>query len=67
MAKIEPLAVSETTAARMLDMKLSEFRALRAAGSLPAPKSLCGIERYDVAELRSLLRGEPYDGGAMQW
>jgi hypothetical protein len=67
MAKIEPLFVSETTAARMLELKVSEFRALRAAGTLPPPRALCGIERYDVDELRRVIRGEDVGGGAMEW
>lgn len=59
--------VSEFTAARMLELTTSEFRAMRDAGTLPPPRSLCGIERYDVDEIRRVIRGEEVNTGAMQW
>ncbi len=65
--KHDPLFVSEVTAARMLDMDVPAFRALRAAGVLPAPRAIGPHERYDVAELRSVIRGDAAAGGAMQW
>jgi hypothetical protein len=34
---------------------------------LPPPRSLCGIERYDVDQLRRVIRGEDVGGGAMEW
>ena len=65
--KHEPLFVSEVTAARMLELPVAEFRNLRAAGVVPLPRRIGPHERYDVAELRSMIRGEAVAGGAMQW
>jgi hypothetical protein len=65
--KVAPMFVSEVTAAGLLDMKLAEFRALASAGTLPAPRVLGGLSRYDVEELRRVMRGEAIGGGPMSW
>ena len=53
-----PLFASERTAARLLDMKPKQFRELVDRGALPPPvKVMAGIERWDVEDLRAVLRG----------
>lgn len=64
--KNEPIFASEASAARLLDMKPTELRAQVAAGNLPPPKQIGPLERFDVDELRRVIRGEPM-GGPMQW
>lgn len=53
--QVQPLFVRDTTAARMLDMKPCEFRQLVDAGALPGPVR---YERWDVDQIRSIMRGE---------
>lgn len=55
------------TAARLLDMRPTEFRALVERGHLPPPVSIGGTERFDVAELRAVIRGHKVGGGGMSW
>ncbi len=49
-----PLFASERTAARLLDMKPTEFRRLVDDGALPGPTS---FDRWDVSELTAIMRG----------
>ncbi|SFQ66525.1 hypothetical protein SAMN05421853_11767 [Roseivivax halotolerans] len=56
----------EDTAARLLDMKPTEFRGLVEGGHLPAGREIAGIRRWDVEELRKIFRGEMADGG-FEW
>ena len=65
--KTEPLFASEASTAKLLDMKPAELRAQVAAGHLPPPKKIGLLERFDVDELRRVIRGEVAGGGAMQW
>jgi predicted DNA-binding transcriptional regulator AlpA len=59
---------SESTAAKLLDMKPREFRELVEAGHLPRPREIGGLKRWDVPELRRILSGEAADGmGDVQW
>ncbi|WP_353142641.1 hypothetical protein [Paracoccus sp. (in: a-proteobacteria)] len=53
-AQIQPLFVSERTAAKLLDMKPSEFMSLVNAGALPRAVR---HNRWDVAELQAIMRG----------
>lgn len=53
-----PLAVRDTTAAKMLDMTPAEFRALVDAGALPGPESIGGHKRWRVDQLRAILSGD---------
>ncbi|MDO8983799.1 hypothetical protein [Cypionkella sp.] len=66
MRKAEPIFASEASAAKLLDMKPAELRAQVEAGNLPPPKQIGPFERFDVDELRRVIRGEAM-GGAMQW
>ncbi len=67
MSPIEPMFAGEATAARLLDMKPKEFADLVARGFLPAPRDIGGLKRYDVDELRRVLRGDKIGAGAMTW
>ena len=68
MTKHAPLFASETTAARLLDMKLAEFRALVEGGHLPRARDIAGLKRWDVAELQKVINGETVEGlGDVQW
>ena len=50
------LAAKERTAARLLDMDVAEFRRLVSAGALPGPAR---FDRWEVEELRRIMRGDP--------
>lgn len=53
------LYASEQSAARLLDMRPAEFRALVDAGALPPPLKIAGqIERWRVADLDAILSGQ---------
>lgn len=59
MGRMEPLAVGEKNAARLLDMSLPDFLALVKIGSLPPPiKINGGPERWRVDDLRAILSGD---------
>ena len=58
MPSLAPIFASETNAARLLDLKPAEFRSLVDGGHLPRPKGLGGFERWDVEELRRIIRGD---------
>ena len=59
MAFSAPIFANETSAARLLDMKPAEFRALVEAGHLPKGKEIApGFVRWDTEELRKLAKGE---------
>lgn len=66
--QLDPMFASEATAARLLDMKPARFRELVEAGHLPPPFLVGGDRRFDVAELRRVIRGELIGGaGDMTW
>lgn len=52
------LAVTDRTAAAMLDMSRDRFRALVSQGALPKPTRIGPEERWPVDTLRAILRGE---------
>lgn len=63
-----PILASETNAAKLLDMKPSEFRALVEAGHLPKGKEIApGYVRWDVDTLRYIGSGQAIEGGGIQW
>jgi hypothetical protein len=65
---VVPLLASETRAAKLLDLSVSDFRALVEGGHLPRAKDLAGFKRWDVEELRRIARGEAVEGlGDVQW
>lgn len=65
--KADPLFASERTAARLLDMPPAAFRDLVDKGHLPPPRRIGAVERFDVAELQAVIRGDKIGGGEMQW
>ncbi|MCU0903466.1 MAG: hypothetical protein MUE83_06275 [Tabrizicola sp.] len=64
-----PLFANEATAAKLLDMKPGEFRALVEAGHLPRPREIApGVPRWPVDDLRRIVSGEASEGmGGVQW
>lgn len=56
--EVQPIAVRDTTAARMLDMSAPKFRELVQHGALPPPVRLAdGIERWRYDDLMAILNG----------
>lgn len=53
----QPLAVRDTTAARMLDMPAPEFRRLVSEGALPPPCEIGGHKRWRVDQITAILSG----------
>lgn len=58
MGKHQPLAVRATTAAAMLDMPPAEFRRLVERGALPPPVRIGEHERWHVAQIEAIIRGD---------
>ncbi|ARE38320.1 hypothetical protein RGUI_0179 [Rhodovulum sp. P5] len=58
MAAPYPIFVKETTAARLMDMKSAEFRALVERGHLPRPIEIGGFRRWRVEELLAIADGK---------
>jgi len=58
VATANQILARESTAAKMLDMPLNEFRKLVAAGSLPRPVKIGGtLERWSVKQLEAISSG----------
>lgn len=69
MAKVDPIMVSEATAAKMLELSPQMFRDLTRTGVLPKGREIVpGLMRWDVELLRSIARGERVEGmGDVDW
>lgn len=69
MADLQPIMVSEGTAAKLLDLTRTEFKRLVEGGALPGGREIApGFLRWDVQELRRIARGEAIDGmGDVDW
>jgi len=67
MGRIAPIAVAERTAAKMMDMKPSDFRRLVQCGSLPSPVRISGLERWRVSDLESVLNGNAMNEDEFTW
>ncbi len=52
-----PILVSEKSAARLMDMKPSEFRGLVDAGVLPGSTDFGGLDRWRYADLDAVATG----------
>ena len=64
---IRPIFASETTAARLLDMKPAEFRSLVEAGHLPPPDEIApGVKRWKTDMLDKIASGAAINEG-MVW
>lgn len=56
--RVQPIAVSDKTAAQMLDMPAARFRELVDHGAMPKPITLGnGIERWRYADLEAIVEG----------
>lgn len=55
--KHAPLAVKAQTAAAMLDLSAADFLKLVERGALPPPVRIGGHDRWHVAQLEAILRG----------
>lgn len=64
-----PLFVSETSAARLLDLKTGQFRELVKAGHLPRGREIApGLVRWPVDDLSRIATGDAAEGmGDVQW
>lgn len=69
MTNLAPIFASEASAARLLDMKPAEFRALVEAGHLPRGREIApGVVRWSSDDLRRIASGEAIDGmGDVRW
>jgi hypothetical protein len=66
MASVAPILASEPTAAKLLDLKVNEFRALVKGGVLPKGREIApGLVRWPVDDLRRIASGEA--GGGYEW
>ena len=58
-----PILAGETNAARLLDMKLEQFRELVGAGHLPRGREIApGVVRWPVDDLLRIASGRAVDG-----
>ena len=69
MAQLAPIFATEASAARLLDMKPAEFRALVEAGHLPRGREIApGVVRWSADDLRRIASGDAVDGmGDVRW
>lgn len=69
MLSAAPILASETSAAKLLDLKPDEFRRLVEAGHLPRPREIApGLVRWSVDDLRRIVNGEAIEGmGDVAW
>lgn len=66
MATVQPILASEASAARLLDLRLKEFRALVSEGVLPRGREIApGLVRWPVDDLRRIATGEA--SGGYEW
>ena len=62
-----PIFANERSAARLLDMKPTQFTRLVEDGHLPKPREIAGLKRWDIEELRRIIRGDVATQEAMEW
>jgi hypothetical protein len=55
---MQPRGLRRAEAARYLGISPSHFDKQRAAGAIPAPRQMLGVELYDRLELDSLFDGK---------
>lgn len=69
MKNLVPLLVTEQSAARLCDMRVSEFRRLVDAGHLPRGREIVpGLLRWPVRDLQSIIDGTAATGSdEIQW
>lgn len=66
---VTPILANERTAARLLDVGVTKFRALVKAGHLPKGREVApGLVRWPVDDLRRIATGDAVEGmGDVQW
>jgi len=62
-----PIAAKDTTAAKLLDMPLKDFRRLVSRGALPPPVRIGEHERWRVAEIEAILSGSALQSDDPEW
>ena len=63
MSQLAPILAAEATAAKLLDLKASEFRRLVEAGHIPNGREIApGLVRWSVDDLRQISNGAAVDG-----
>ena len=68
MADLAPILASERSAAKLLDLKPADFRALVDKGVLPKPAQIGEFERWDVEQLRAIASGDLAScAGVIEW
>lgn len=69
MSNLLPIFVAEANAAKLLDLRSSEFRQLVEAGHLPKAREIIpGLKRWSVEDLRCIASGEAADEmGDVEW
>ena len=69
MTAVTPIQANERTAARLLDVGVTEFRVLVEAGHLPKGLEIApGLVRWPVDDLRRIAKGDAVEGmGDVQW
>jgi predicted DNA-binding transcriptional regulator AlpA len=60
MGKVTVIAATRLTAAKMLDLKPSDFDTLVEVGALPRPVALGKHQRWPVAELEAIVTGKRF-------
>ena len=58
MGKHQPIAVRASTAASMLDLPIKDFMRLVADGALPPPVKIGMQDRWSVAQIEAVMRGD---------
>lgn len=59
MQTIQPRGLRRVQAAAYLGISPSHFDKQRAAGAIPSPRAMLGVELYDRYDLDSLFDGRP--------
>lgn len=68
MGIVNPIFASESKAAKLMDMKIGEFRELVKLGLLPPPCRVGDFERWEVDQLKAVASGNAIDGSAeIKW
>lgn len=69
MANMQPIMVSQDSAARLMELTRSEFKSLVESGALPRGREIApGITRWCVQELRRIASGDLVEGmGDVDW
>lgn len=62
MALLIPIAAKESTAAKLMDMSVAEFRAAVSVGDLPDGTEIAGRKRWDTSLLQKIAQGNLIEG-----